>query len=137
MKQPTLFDSPQKKKRDYTRVSRKKGDRTAFRSMLIAYKLYGHKRTMRQLQDEYKVTHFPKRLMPHDIDMTPIEHITQEYADRAFRAIADYNAGAKRKRDKVVNVDLYSIPVEEIKKIKAQLEQTLERLTTLILAKQL
>ena len=115
MKQPTLFDSPQKKKRDYTRVSRKKGDRTAFRSMLIAYKLYGHKRTMRQLQDEYKVSHFPKRLLPQDLDAMPIEHITQMYADRAYRIIADYNKSSKRKRDKVVMADLYSVPIEEIK----------------------
>ena len=128
MKQPTLFDSPQRKKRDYTRVSRRKGDRTAFKNMLIDYKLRGHKITMKQLQTEHKVTHFPKNLMPKDIDTIPIEKITDAYADRAYRVIADYNKMAKRKRDRIVMADLYCIPIEEVKKAKAQIEQAFAKI---------
>lgn len=124
MKQPSLFDQQPRKKRSYTRISRRKGDRTAFKNFLIDYKLRGHKVTIKELQQEHKVSHFPKKLMPQDIDTIPIEQINQTYADRAYQVIADYNKMAKRKRDRVYMADMYCIPIEEVKKAKAQIEQS-------------
>lgn len=135
-KQPTLFDDiddvKNRKRARHTRVSRKRGDRKAFRHFLIAYKSNmdcNGTKTLKALQDEYKVSHFPRRLLPVLQDL-PIEKITQNFADKAYEPIAEYN---KRLREQRNEAKPASRTDERIYAIKRTLESLLEQINDILL----
>lgn len=134
-RQPTLFDGisdvKKRKRARHTRVSRKRGDRKAFRHFLIAYKSNmdcNGRKTIKSLQNEYRVSHFPKSLMPV-LDL-PIEKITQSFADKAYEPIAEYNKRKRAQRNEVKSAPKVD---ERIYGIKRTLEDLLNQIDEILL----
>lgn len=135
MNQPTLFDMTTAKVKR-TRVGRRKTEhRNAFRLFLLGWRMEiekEHPRSIRQVQSEYHVSHFPMRLMPKDFKLRSIDGITQRYSDKIYRLVSNYNKNADRVRNDRDNEKLSQMQ-EQLKEFKRSVEMLLDQINTIIL----